>query len=375
MKVRIEISPLASKHRSGVAQYTKLLTEALVRSNATVHGHFFNFLNRQPNPDIDLSVNEANHSFPLRIYAKLQSYNIAPPFDIALPKVDLTIFANFATWPTIKSHKIATVIHDLTYLYFPEVVEEKNLAHLRRVVPRSIRKASFIITVSESVKAELIKEFNLDPSRCIVTPIPPDESFFQQVSSDTIQLVKEKYALNTEKKYLYFIGNFEPRKNLKTLIEAYRLLPQSVKDEYALVLAGGKGWKTESTQRALTEAQDVGEDITHLGFIDQADSPALYQGASIFVMPSLYEGFGIPVLEAMASGTPVIAADIPVLREVGANIASYADPHSPRSFADAIIAAINTPIASREEFQKNVRRYSWTHNIKSIIDAINAPQE
>lgn len=375
MKIRIELSSLASQHRSGVAQYTRLLSEAMaLNENITLFGHYFNFLNRQPKPVLSTSQikTEENKLIPLRVYAKLQSFNYAPAFDTFLSKVDLTIFPNFATWPTIKSKYSATVIHDLTYLYYPEVVEEKNLAHLRRVVPRSIKKANFIITVSESVKNELVKEFDIDPSNCLVTPIPPDESFFQIASLESIDRVKKKYNLNPKKKYLYFIGNLEPRKNLKTLIEAYKLLPQEIKNDYSLILAGGKGWKTESTQKTLDDAIQQGNDIKHIGFIDQEDSPVLFQGAALFIMPSLYEGFGMPILEAMASGTPVVASDIPVLREVGGTYAKYTAPTSAQSFKQAILESLSQPPQTRDELQKNVLRYSWGKNVEQIYNKVHS---
>lgn len=372
MNIRLEISSLASKHRSGVAQYTRLLSEAFSNTqDISLHGHYFDFLNRQPKPTINPSPDhtEVNKLIPLRVYAKAQSLGFAPAFDVLVPKVDLTIFPNFATWPTIKSRHSATVIHDLTYIYHPEVVESKNLAHLKRVVPRSIKKADFIITVSESVKAELVKEFNLNPENCIVTPIPPDQSFFEVSSKERIEEVKSKYAINKE--YIYFIGNLEPRKNLKTLIEAYQLLPQETKDTYTLVLAGGKGWKTESTQVAIDNAIKAGADIKHIGFIDQEDSPTLYQGASLFVMPSLYEGFGMPILEAMASGTRVVASNIPVLKEVGSTYATYTDP-TPESFKDAILETLNSNPISREKLQENVHRYSWADNVEKILNKVRS---
>lgn len=374
MKIRIELSPLASRHQSGVAKYIQLLSDALSKHDGVeTYGHYFNFLNRQPRPElgVPLTKQEANTLIPLRVYAKLQSYSLAPAFDLLPPlkkSVDLTIFGNFATWPSLKTKKKATVIHDLTYLYYPEATEDKNLKHLRRVVPRSIKKADFIITVSESVKQELIKEFDIDPNLCIATPIPPDEVFFQKVSDKEIVNVKNKYGLDPDKKYIYFIGNLEPRKNLISLIRAYRALPDDIKQSYSLVLAGGKGWKTESTEAALKEAIDAGEDVRHLGYIDQIDSPALYQGASLFVMPSIYEGFGIPILEAMASGCPVVAADIPVLREVGSDCADYADTSDTKSFADAILSALSrkTPV---EDLKKAAKRYSWSENVEKIIAA------
>jgi alpha-1,3-rhamnosyl/mannosyltransferase len=367
MKVRIEISSLATPHQSGVSSYTRLLLDALQKDHEnTVYAHYFSFMRRQPLPNISGTIlSEETVSVPLRVYAKLQSFNIAPPFDLYLPKVDLTIFPNFATWPTSNSKLRATTIHDLTYLYYPEVVETKNLAHLRRVVPRSIKEADFILTVSESVKAELVKEFNIDPNQCVVTPIPPEDMFRKKCHEKELVDVRQKYSIG-EKKYLLFLGNFEPRKNLKTLIQAYQLLPEEIRNEYQLVLAGGKGWKSEETQQALDAAVAGGADIKHIGYIDSADRPALYQAASVFVMPSIYEGFGIPVLEAMLSDCPVVAADIPVLREAGGDAALYADPTSPESFAKVITSAVTAYPYSTKDFILNVDRFSWQKNTEAI---------
>lgn len=369
MKVRVEISSLASTNQSGVPQYTRLLSEALLEnSNIQLYGHYFDFLSRQPKPKVSLPPEHIsiNKLIPLRLYAKAQSFGFAPPFDILLPRVDLTIFPNFATWPTSKSTLTATVVHDLTYLYFPEVVEEKNLAHLRRVVPRSVKQADFIITVSNSVKSELIKEFSLDPNRCIVTPIPPGAEFYRKSNQE----VHQKYGIPTEK-YIYFIGNLEPRKNLQVLLDAYLQLPAKIRKEYSLILAGSRGWKNESLQNDLEKAEKSGENVRHIGFIDQVDSPALYQKASVFVMPSIYEGFGMPILEALASHCPVIASDIPVLREVGGDIAIYANPADAADFRDKIVAQLgqnSTTPEWQKKAEENLARYSWEDNVKKIID-------
>lgn len=372
-KVRVELSPLASKHLSGVAQYTQLLADALSKSKELeVYGHYFDFLGRQPKPITRIPQKNisANRLIPLRVYAKAQSHKLAPVYDVHLKRVDLTIFPNFATWPSIKSGLVATVVHDLTYIHFPEVVEKNNLPHLERVVPRSIKRADFIITVSDSVKTEIINTFGISPNRCIVTPIPPDEAFFKTETPKKLSYVRKKYGIHPSKKYIYFIGNLEPRKNLKTLVEAYQLLPKQIKDTYSLVLAGGNGWKTESTKHAIKAAIESGEDIKHIGFIDQKDSPALFQSASLFIMPSLYEGFGMPILEAMASGTPVIASDIPVLREVGQSFANYVNPNKPAAFKEAIIKALGRNPPTLKEFQKFVRRYSWEDNVNKVIEAV-----
>lgn len=351
-KIRLDTSTLYTKHQSGVATYTRLLEKAL-----------------QDRSDIKLST--IKKPFPsFRVYNKLHSYGLALPIDSFLPQVDATILPNFSTWPTVKSKLTMTVVHDLTYLYFPEAVESKNLAHLRRVVPKSIKKADYILTVSNSIKEELIKEFGLSADKCIVTPVPPDNSFFQTLESSRLEEVKKKYGI--DKKYIYFIGNLEPRKNLTCLIKAYSMLPDHIKKEYQLVLAGGKGWKTEETEKVLQKALDAGENIKRLGFIDQLDSPALYQAAVLFVMPSLYEGFGVPILEAMASGCPVVASDIPVLREVSGDIASYADPYNAEDFKNKIVQELskNTTEEWREKAKANVTRFSWQENTDNLISVI-----
>lgn len=373
MKVRIELSSLASLHQSGVGYYTQLLAEALgANDTIDLHGHYFNFLNRQPNPNISGTsiITEKNPLVPLRVYAKAQSYNSAPPFDLLLPKVDLTIFPNFATWPSVKTRLKATVIHDLTYIYYPEAVEKANLPHLRRVVPRSVKQADFIITVSESIKSELVSELGVDPSLCVVTPIPPSDIFRTRASQEMLDAVREKYKIGA-KKYIFFIGNFEPRKNLTSLIHAYRALPEKIRSEYQLILAGGKGWSSEPTQKELDKAVRAGESVKHIGYVDDADRPALYQAASLFVMPSLYEGFGIPILEAMLSDCPVIAADVPVLREAGGNAATYVDTSNIKGFANTIQSTLQSRPFSKEEMLSNVNRYSWSENSQKIIDMTN----
>lgn len=354
LRVRLESSVADFQHKSGVPQYTSSLLRAL-ESNNDVHLESFH---------------PFGHNLLLyRIYTKINSYAVSLPADIFSSPVDLTIFPNFATWPTVRSKLRAAVVHDLTYVYHPEVVEAKNLAHLRRVVPRSIKQADFIITVSESVKAELIKEFNLDPERCVVTPIPPAAEFYQKSDND----IHKKYKIPTEK-YIYFIGTLEPRKNLSTLLKAYLQLPDAIRKEYSLILGGSKGWKNEALQESLRKAEESGENVRHIGFVDQADSPALYQKADVFVMPSLYEGFGIPILESMASGTPVVASNIPVLREVGGDAAIYASPDSVSDFRDKILAALKftTSPEWRARAKENAARFSWEDNTDKIIATTNS---
>ena len=371
LKIRIEVSSLANKSISGVGNYTKMLAEALdENTKIETDASYFNFLNRQPEPQLSLERQiEKNSLVPLRIYAKLQSYSFAPPFDFFLPKVDLTIFPNFATWPSIRTKYRAAVIHDLTYIYFPEVVEAKNLAHLRRVVPRSIKQADFIITVSETVKDELVKEFSLSPEKCVVTTVPPNALYFQK----NINEIHKKYGIPT-RKFIFFIGNLEPRKDLPTLVEAYRKLPANMKEEYSLVIAGGNGWKTEKSRQSLANAQAAGEKVVHVGFVDSKDTAAFYQHASLFVMPSIYEGFGIPILEAMASKTPTLVSDIKVFRELSGDASQYFAVSNPVSLSNGIVSILNDTKKQELLIKSGLKRassFSWGKNAETIVNYLN----
>ena len=364
-KIRVEISALATPHQSGVARYTQLLVNSLAKHpNTKVYGSYFNFLNRQQEPVIDSRVvKEKNIFFPLRVYAKLNSLFKVPPFDIFKKKVDLTIHPNFTLWPTTKSKYTATLIHDLTYILYPDLVENKNLPHLKRVVPTAVKKSDFIITISQTMKKEIEQNFKVDSSRLIVTTIPPDEIFYKKSDNE----IHKKYNISTDN-YILFIGNLEPRKNLSTLVKAYRLLPADIKKKYSLIIGGGKGWNFEETER-LIESGPEDENIIKIGFVDQQDLPALYQKASLFVMPSLYEGFGMPILEALASECNVLASDIPILRETGGDAVTYAKPDSPKDFSQKIDIALQAKF-DKSKAVNHLSKFSWDRNVENILEKL-----
>ncbi|MNQ97900.1 GDP-mannose-dependent alpha-(1-6)-phosphatidylinositol dimannoside mannosyltransferase [compost metagenome] len=159
------------------------------------------------------------------------------------------------------------------------------------------------------------------------------------------------------------------------LIEAYRHLPSDIKNEYSLVLGGGNGWKTEKSRASIQDAQEAGENVIHIGFVDTEDTGALYRNASLFVMPSLYEGFGMPILEAFASKIPVVTSDIPVLREVAGDGALYAAADRPEEFTEAIYTVLTSP-EQRDSLvangSKQLQTFSWEKNAQTIIDKVNS---
>lgn len=369
MKFRVEVNSLAKERVSGVGYFAKRLTEAIANHQDTeVRAFFFSFLNRQPMPKFAKNSRitlEKNSLFPQRVYAKLYSFGIELPFDLFLKPVDVTILPNFATWPTVKTKIRGTIIHDLTYLHFPEFMEEKNLKHLHRIIERSIRQADFIMTPSEAVRSELIERFDVGPENCLALSVPPAEEYYKFKEMD----VQEKYKIPT-KKYIYFLSTLEPRKNIPTLVKAYQMLPQAIKDEYSLVISGGIDWKAESTLAAIKSAQDAGEKVMHTGYVAQEDLPTVYHSASAFVMPSTYEGFGMPLLEAMAAEVPTIASDIPVFREAAGEASLYARPSKPEEFAAQLEKILTSPKLQEElvrKGKKQLKQFSWEKNAEKLI--------
>lgn len=371
MNIRIEANSLTTKHISGVGYFTKRLAEALAaQPNVRVSAFSFNFLGRQQTPPLNAIIHQdVIRSFPLRVYAKLQSHRLALHYDSLLKPVDLTIFTNYAKLPSVKSRFTATTIHDLTYIKHPELMEKDNLPHLTRIVRRSITKSDLVLTVSEAVKKEIVEHFNVSTEKVLTLPVPPDEAFFAKNNNE----VHEKYHIPT-KKYIFFISTIEPRKNVPFLVEAYTQLPKSITDEYSLILSGGMGWKSEESTAAIKQAQSQGLNVVHTGYIDENDKSALYQQASLFVFPSIYEGFGMPILEAAASKTPVVTADIPVLREAAGEGAQYFTLYDSASLIKAMTDVLTTPELQQQLITKasaHLASFSWHTNAQKIITAVD----
>ncbi len=364
------LDPVAEHRLSGVGGYSKRLFEALSQHPGfQTEGFYFNFHNKRPQPQTSLT-NYQVLNFPLKIYAKLDSYGLRLPFDLFLKPVDVTFFPNFATWCTAKSKLSITTVHDLTYLYFPELVEAKNLAHLRRVVPRTLKHADLILTVSQAVKNEIIKEFHINPDKILALPIPVSDLFRDfNPKTTTIQLPAELQ----NQKYISFVGNFEPRKNLPTLIQAYLQLPKNLRQDYKLVIAGSQSWSNQQAQALIDEANQDQPTILQLSGLSDEEIANLLHRSSLHILPSLYEGFGMPIVEAMTVNTPVIASDIPVLHESSGGSAVYFNPHSASDLSQKITQVL-TDASLQQHLIKQGKIFadslSWQENADKIHQAV-----
>ena len=216
-----------------------------------------------------------------------------------------------------KGNLIVTV-HDIIPILYPQYHPLKRALYFKYFLKPLLKKADKIISVSEATKKDLVGKLNIEERKIKVIHLGVSEKF---KPTEDISVLK-KYGIN--KNYIFFLGTIEPRKNVQRLIEAYNKL----ECEDKLVIAGGKGWGEEVTSN--------NENIVFTSYVDEKDLPALYSHATLFVYPSLYEGFGLPVLEAMACGTPVITSNISSLQEVSGNAAVLCDPMNVEDIKDKI---------------------------------------
>lgn len=368
---RFNLDPVAETRLSGVGGYSKRLAEALAQHPGfDIEGFYFNFRQKRPLPQVQ-HLRYHTHNFPLKLYAKLASYGLAPACDFRLKPVDVTFFPNFVTWPTVNSKLKVTTVHDLTFLYFPELVESKNLAHLRRVVPRTLRQADLILTVSQAIKNEIISEFSINPDQILALPIPVSD-LWRNFNPQTTQ-AKLPSAL-AKQKYISFVGNFEPRKNLPVLIEAYLQLPEDLRQSYKLVIAGSQSWQNQQAQTIIDHANSQHTNIFQLSGLGDEEIANLVFHSSLHILPSLYEGFGMPIVEAMTVGTPVIASDIPVLHESSGGAAVYFNPHSANNLSHQIIQTLTNQKLRKNLIKKGknfAENLNWQSNIDQIYQTIH----
>lgn len=227
---------------------------------------------------------------------------------------------------------IAT-IHDLSFIRYPQLHPSKRVEWLTSELPKTLARADFLITDSEQIRQELIARFAVDEQRVRAIYLGAADCYTELPASQTSATLDE-YGLEHDR-YLLFVGTLEPRKGVDTLIEAWSRLPESMRQEYPLVLAGAQGWNNHDLQ-ARIDSLAMTHGLRHLQFVPPEALPSLYAGASIFVYPSLYEGFGLPVLEAMNCGTPVICTTETTMAEFSAGTTMLCEPGNSEQLADSM---------------------------------------
>lgn len=238
--------------------------------------------------------------------------------------------------------RVVTTFHDLSALHMPELHPPDRIAHWRRHLPKTLARADHFLTDSEYVRQEIINELKVEPSRVTAAHIGVSSEFAPRTPAQTATALAKHQLKHGE--YLLAVGTLEPRKNLATALLAYAALPTALQAAYPFVVAGQEGWKNEALTQTIASLKAHGH-LRFLGFVDQADLPNLYAGARAFVFPSLYEGFGLPIAEALASGIPSVTSTASCLPEIVGNAALLVDPYDVDSMASALARVLDDSAA------------------------------
>lgn len=275
-----------------------------------------------------------------------------------------------------KKIKVITTIHDISFNFYPQLIKWTDLFFLKTLIPRSLKRADKIITVSNFTKKEIIKFYKVNPEKVETIYNATGDNFLKNTFiAGELNLVREKY--NLPEKFILYIGTMQPRKNIPFLIEAYANVKNKL-DGAKLVIAGKKSYNYDKKIDEVAAKYDLKDEILFPGYIDESDKPILFNLSHFFVFPSLYEGFGIPVLEAMSQGVPVLAADIPSLKEVGEEAVLY---FNPRDLASLEKALYNISISQnlREKLAKSglerSRLFSWKKTASKILEVYKTSAE
>lgn len=259
-------------------------------------------------------------------------------------------------------------IHDVSFRFFPDSFSWRDWLVLSILVPFSAHSARYIITVSENSKRDLIREYRLPPEKIVVTPEAARIPFQPDIARTTLDSIRARYCLH--KPYILALGNLQPRKNLGRLIAAYAALQKNHQIEHQLVIAGQTHWRSSELFRRV-RAAGLEQDVLFTGYVDDTDLPGLYRGADCFVYPSLYEGFGLPVLEAMACGTPVVASNTASIPEVTGDAAVLVDPLDIGQIAEAIHQVLTiTDLRHRLAAAglKRAQAFSWDRLARQTLE-------
>jgi len=298
------------------------------------------------------------------------NYSIAEQLRIplALRREGVTLFhaPHYVLPPLVRCRSVVT-IHDCIHLMFPQYLPNRMaLAYARTSISLAARRATRVMTVSESSKRDILRFVDVEPARIDVIYNAYDERFGVEPGEDDVVRVRERYQLHDE--FVLYAGNVKPHKNLERLIDAFSLVRKRGLDHLKLVLIGDEISRYAALRRAVHQHQ-LHKYVRFLGYLPQETLAVMYRLAGVFVFPSLYEGFGLPPLEAMASGTPVVTSNVSSLPEVAADAAVLVDPYDPGAIADGI-----QRVLTNEDLRADLRRrglararqFSWEQSVRRV---------
>jgi len=287
------------------------------------------------------------------------------------PKADVVFSPTHYIPRGITTPRVMSLM-DTSYLLYPTLFRKKDLIQLTRGTAYSVKHSAQIITISEYSKNAIIKAYGVDPQKITVTY--PGRTM--HMNTDTNGTIEKTYHI--EKPYILTVGTLQPRKNFVALIEAFSVLKKThaKAKPLTLVIVGKKGWLYEEIVKA-PDVYGVQDSVRFLDFVPDSDLPALYKHALCFALPSLYEGFGLPVLEAMAFGCPTVVSNVSSIPEIAGEAGIYVDPNNIQSIAKGLAKALDESGTQKgkariEKGKKQAKKFTWEHAAKQTLEVLKS---
>ncbi len=378
LRIGIDVTA-AITQGGGIGRFTRELVKAVVTSCPESSFQLFSARPRGAPAAADPLPTADNVNYRPAILGERWLYRLWYRLRLPLPvqwvtgPLDLFHSPDFVLPPVAGGIPTLLTIHDLSFVHYPETFPAALVSYLNSVVPWSIGRATHLLADSESTREDLINTWQVPAEKITVLYGGVEPTFSPVTGGAERRAILAKYAIG-DVPYILSVGTVQPRKNYRMLIRAFKGV--TTKRPHNLVIAGGNGWLYE---KILGEAdrQGVADRVQFVGFVDDSDLPALYTGAALFVLPSLYEGFGLPILEAMGCGVPVITSDASSLPELartaeGAEAAVQLSPHDESAWTEAIDQLLSNPDRCGDLVAngfKQSSRFSWTetaHQLRAL---------
>ena len=366
MKIGIDGRAAKWYRGTGIGTYTHELIRSL--NNTDSINDYLVFM-----PECD-SLNNLNENFRIQSVESVCSENFWENVKVPniLNSIDIELYHipqnGVGLSENIECKKVIT-LHDIIPLRMPETVSDRYLKIFNEELPKIIDLCDGIITVSEFSKTDIAKEFNFPLEKIFVTPLAAEKIYKPLSKCRSKTFITNKYGI--EEDFILYVGGFSPRKNILGLIEAYSRLPSKLTDNFKLVITGRKGPAYEM-YKSWTEELKIADKVIFTDFIPLQDMPLFYNAAEVLVYPSFYEGFGLPPIEAMACGTPVIASNVTSLPEVCYESALLIDPNDIDLLSYDIERVLSNSLLKLTMVKKSLTRsndFSWDKTATKTINA------
>ena len=374
LKIAFDVQLLLKGYRTGIGWCADNILKQLPHNNDVVY-QLNCFANELQNERVADTAKYTSLGYQLKTCSflngslyRLISSHIYLPYHLFFGRdSDITVFFNYIVPPGVKGKKVV-FIHDMAFKVHPETVRRRTKYVLNLALKKSCKRADHIITVSQFSKKEIIKYLNVPEDKISVMYNGVDLSLYHpNYMDEDIQRVKRKY--NIQNNYFLYLGTLEPRKNLERLIEAYGLLIKEMPNCPVLVLAGGNGWLYNNIYK-MVNLMHLEKYVFFTGYVKQVDVPLLMKGAFAFLFPSVYEGFGMPPLEAMACGTPVLVSNTASLPEIVGEAGVQVDPYSVASIKEGMKLLIENDELRNELSSRGIiraQRFTWDSSVSVLL--------